>query len=47
MCPIKQVKHYFLTWAAVAKSVAYKMDIRTARVRPSQQLSVLDRCMNR
>ena len=35
MCPIKPVKHYFLTWAGVAEWVTSKMDIRTARVRVS------------
>ena len=35
MCPIKQVNHYFLTWACVAEWLASKMDIRTARVRVS------------
>ena len=35
LCPIKQVKHYFLTWAGVAKWVASKMDSHTARIRVS------------
>ena len=35
MCPIKQVKHYLLTWASVAEWLANKMDIRTALVRVS------------
>ena len=32
---IKQVKHYFLTWAGVAEWIVSKMDIRTACVRVS------------
>ena len=35
MCPMKQVKHYLLTWASVAEWLATKMDIRTAHVRVS------------
>ena len=35
MCPIKQVKHYFLTWASVAEWLVSKMDIRTAHIRES------------
>ena len=35
MCPIKQVKHYFLTWARVAEWVESNMDILTACVRVS------------
>ena len=35
MCPIKQVKHYFLIWASVAEWLLTKMDIRTALVRVS------------
>ena len=33
MCPIKQIKHYFLTWASVAEWLSSKMDICAARVR--------------